>query len=229
MILNDILSIVYANFFSFLISIITVVLTIGYSFSEQERKRINNCIKLLGQEISWNRNKYAIYKEVVESEKEMWKKQNKLNNIGKWVDEISVGEKGSTFVLFKFEAFNYYINSDIPSYLDLYFPYKLAEFYGASYKFCNKISNIKNEIEKYQKDNNIQYIDTEFKKMDAAFDEFREAFWRFTSCINDLKDIEYCGITEIKWSSWHLKKFGVQMTNPRICFKDKAFLSRTPR
>jgi len=221
MVLDSIISIINQNFMNVLISITTVFLTIGYSFWEQERKRINNCVKLLGQEINWNRKKYAIYKKMIESENEKWVQTKKLGNISKWIDEISVGEKGSSFILFRFEAFNYYINSDIPSYLGLYFPYKLLEFYASCQKFCFEISDIKNKIKTYQDDKvKPDLIDIELKKMNDAFYEFHNAFSKFTSCFNDLDEIEYAGTSDISWTSWHFKKLGIKETYPDIFFKD---------
>lgn len=207
---------------NFTISIVAVILTIGYSFKETERKRVNNCIRLVGREINWNRNKYAIFKEQMVNAKQTWVDTRTLKFNFTWIDEITVETDGIRRALFKFEAFNYYINSDIPSYLDNYYPFILSEFYGACKKFNFTASSLKNDFERIQNlPENEKLIDNKWKEMEIAFDDFRYAFGKFTSCFNDLKDIEYRDdkFIEISRIDWHIN--GVRSL--KLVFRDKNY------
>jgi hypothetical protein len=171
----------------FIMSIVVVILTIGYSFKETERKRVNNCIRSVGREINWNRNKYAIFKEQMIESKKIWVDTRMMKFDFTWIDEVTVENDGIRRALFKFEAFNYYINSDIPSNLDIYYPFILSEFYGACKKFNFIVSSFKNDFEKIRDiPENEKLINNKCKELEIAFDDFRHAFGKFTGCFNDL-------------------------------------------
>ena len=145
--------------------IIVALFTIRFTLKENDRWRINKCIEYLGNEINWNRNKFVLYKENIESLKPVSLDKNVLSGIYKWVDEISAVDKGPVYSVFKFDAFNYYQSSDIPTYVGIGFDYMLKEFYSASKRFCFNISFISNRIAEFYTSGNLDPISNEFDRI----------------------------------------------------------------
>jgi len=52
--------------------------------------------------------------------------------------------------------------------------------------------------------------------MNIEFNNFQYAFGNFTSCLNDLNEIEYKGIKKVKFWVWHIFGLG----NPKIVFSN---------
>lgn len=209
----DIISILIA----FVSGVVITLFTLPYTINENIRRNVNQCVSNVGEEIRWNRNTVVVYKKHIQKIRNHWKVNREIDNFREWFFSIGVGNSGLFYTALKFDAFNYYKNSNVPSEVGIAFDYILTEFYGKCKEYCFNLDRIQNKIVEYNAICEYELVEKEWEKIDKEFEAFSKAFIKFSNTPSgDLKHIKYCGIKKMSWFEWHILK----IKETGIIFKD---------
>jgi hypothetical protein len=206
-------------FIGFVSGVVLTLFMMPYTLNESIRHNVNRCITTIGEEISWNRTTVVQYKIHIAELKKSWIKNKKLGNFRTWYYSITAGNSGPIFTTLKFDSFNYYKNSDVPSIVGIAFDYMLTEFYSECKRFCYNIECIQNRILENNAKGNFDLVEKEWENMDIEFGKFSAAFRKYSSCLSpELENIRYMGIKKANFIDWHFyRKYDVL-----ICFRDNV-------
>jgi hypothetical protein len=206
--------------FDFLLAIISgiisSILIVGYTYSENERSELNLHINYLFDEIAYNRKKLPNYSKYLSEVKNDWEQNNNL----KWINNnvISTGYGDYLYNFFKFDAYNLFTNSGLNLSLDSDLDYNLKLFYYNSKQFCANTQKIEEQI-RIDLNNNLKQL------VSIRFNAIRKEFDDITTVFND--HIIFSGENkekfQISWIDWHIKRIrissGCKMETPLSRFK----------
>lgn len=179
---------------------ISSILIVGYAYSETERKKFNQYINNLFDEIDFNRKKLPNYSTYLLEVKKDWEEDHK--NL-RWIDHnvISVGYGNFLYNFFKFNAYNNFIGTGLNLYLDSDLDYSLKLFYYENKHFCSATQKIEEQIEA---DHN-QYSNFQILK---GFGKIEEEFNNISSIFetNHIFSGENRQQFQIPWIGWHIER-----------------------
>jgi len=205
------------NLLAFVIGVLVTLITIPLTLRENIRDSVNRCIATIGEEINWNRTTVIHYKKHIDELQKSWIDNKKIGNFRTWYYSITVGNSGPIFTTLKFDAFNYYKNSDVPSIVDIAFDYVLTEFYSECKGFCYNLECIQNRIIEHNAKGNYGLVEKEWENMNIEFNNFSEAFRKYSCCLSpEIKNIKYMGIKKANLIEWYLYR----NCDMKIIFKD---------
>jgi hypothetical protein len=193
-------------FIGFLVGILSSILVVRYTLKESDRWRVNQCLELLSEEINWNKNKFRLLKETLYTAHTQWHENRTINSeLFTWNDEILITEQGPVFRPFKLDAFNFYKNSDIPSFFGISLDYRLTQLYGAEIKFSYDLSQSYLIIKNASKTRDFNKLDLEFTHIAEIFEEYNRSFMRFSNTIaRNPEEICLYGVKKAGIIEWHL-------------------------
>jgi hypothetical protein len=201
----------------FVIGVLVTLITIPFTLNENIRDNVNRCITTIGEEISWNRTTVVQYKKHIDELRKSWTSKKNLGNFRTWYYSITVGNNGPIYTTLKFDAFNYYKNSDVPSIVGIAFDYMLTEFYSKCKQFCYNLECIQNRIIEYNAIGKYDLVEKDWENMNIEFNNFDNAFRKYSCCFSpELEKMRYVGIKKINLIDWYI--FGKRDID--IIFKD---------
>jgi hypothetical protein len=183
---------------SILSGVVSSILIVNYVSSETERRRINDSISNLLEEIDFNRHKLPNFLVHITNVKNEWDTNNDLQ----WINhnEISTGYGGYLYNYFKFDTYNQFISSGSNLYLDGNFDNDLKLFYHKSKEFCAKTQAIEERMRRERAGGQnlvhegLSQIEGEFYNISSIFENNQS----------------FCGANKYKfqicWAQWHLER-----------------------
>lgn len=191
------------DIFDFLLAIFAGVISsfviVGYTYSENERQKLNQLIENVFNEIDHNRRKLPNFTEYLTEVKMEWTRNNKLT----WIDhnEISIGYGNYLYNYFRFDAYNLFTGTGLNLYLESEIDYGLKLFYYNCKHFCATTQQIEDQMRVDQK----QYANFDILK---GFWKIEEEFTTISKVFEEnLRfSIENKQKFKIFWIDWHVKR-----------------------
>lgn len=191
------------DLFDFLLAVfagvISSILIVGYTFSENERKKFNQHINNLFDEIEQNRRKLPNFPTYLTDVKREWTENNNL----KWIDhnEISVGYGNYLYNFFKFDAYTLFTGTGLNLSLESGLDYSLKLFYYHCKLFCATTQKIEEQLRVDQANSLNSNVDRGFEKIEGEFEKISTMFQENIIFSNDNRQN-----FQISWISWHIDK-----------------------
>jgi len=190
-----------------------------YTLNESVRDSVNRCIMTIGEEISWNLNTVILYKKHIDELQKSWINNKEIGNFRTWYYSITVGNNGPIFTTLKFDAFNFYKNSDVPSIVGIASDYVLTEFYSECKRFCFNLECIQNRMVEHNAKGNYDLVENEWENLNIEFYNFSNAFRKYACCLSpEIKNIKYMGIKKANFIEWYFYR----NRDMKIFFIDKV-------